>query len=177
MRTPLIALAVVAALAGVGSATAAPQGPRPGRPGPRPDGAAVQRKLLDAGLSQAQVDQIRKIHLDERKAAIRSRADLQVAKLELREMMEAPSVDQAAIAARVKQIGDLQTSLLRSRVDARLAARKVMTPEQFEKVRQMRHDGAGRDRMPHPRGPRRGEADFGDDPDMDELGDDEADAS
>jgi hypothetical protein len=45
----------------------------------------------------------------------------------------------------MKEIGELQAAALKARVDSRLALRKVLTPEQLAKMREMR---------PAPRGPR-----------------------
>jgi Spy/CpxP family protein refolding chaperone len=86
------------------------------------------------------------LHSDQQKASLRKRADLQVARIELKDLLGATTVDDKAVAAKVKELGDLQASVLRARVDGQLAFRKVLTPEQFEKLKAMRMD--------QPRGPR-----------------------
>lgn len=141
----------VGVLVVAGAVVAAAQGRpgREGRPGPevRPGRADLRAEL---GLSADQTAQIQKIRSEARKQAIRQRADLAVARLELRELMTAPTVDQKAVAAKVKEISDLQAASLKARTDEHLAMRRVLTPEQQEKMRQL-----VRERW-RERGPRRG---------------------
>jgi Spy/CpxP family protein refolding chaperone len=125
--------AAVAALAAMGSAAVLAQEPRRAR---RADRAAL---LAEIGLSDEQVAQIRKIHQQERKAAIRRNADMRIARLELEELMSAPTLDEAAIAARVKALGELQAAAFKARSDSRLAVRRLVTAEQYQKLQQHRH--------------------------------------
>lgn len=137
-------LILVGFLATAGQAFAqAPEAP-PGAPrGPRPplDRAAVKREL---GLNDEQMGQLQKLRMDQRKAAIRRRADVQLARLSLQELMQAPTVDEKAVQARVKELADLQAGALRARIDGALALRKILTPEQIEKLRQLRPERAWR---------------------------------
>jgi hypothetical protein len=67
--------------------------------------------------------------------------------------MEAPVVDQKAIDAKVEAISGLQAAGLKARTDQRLALRRVLSPEQQEKMKQLMRENRG------PRGPgRRGRA-------------------
>lgn len=142
MRVKVFA-AVAAAVVALGGAVLLAQEPRPVR---RPNRAALQ---ADLGLSDEQVAQIRKIHLQERKASIRRNADMRIARVELSELMGAATLDEAAIAARVKTIGELQTAALKARIDGALAIRRLVTAEQFQKMQQLRH-GALRARRERP---------------------------
>lgn len=123
---------VVGALVVAGTAVATAQ-ERPRREG-RPDRAAIQAEL---GLSADQAAQIEKLRVEGRKQGIRQRADLAIARIELQELMSAPTVDEEAVAAKVKAISDLQAAGLKARVDERLAMRRVLTPEQQEKMKQL----------------------------------------
>ena len=91
----------------------------------RPDPATIQAEL---GLSADQAAQLKKLRDDGRKQAIRQRADLAIARIELEEAMDAPSVDEKLVAARVKAVSDLQASSLKARTDQRLAMRRLLTP-------------------------------------------------
>lgn len=124
------------------------RGSRPGLDGPR-----LKQEL---GLSDQQLGDLRKLRLDQRRAAIRRRADAQLARLELQELMRAASVDEKAVQARVKELAELQAGALRARVDAQLAMRKLLTPEQRQKLEQLRAERP-RPRFDRPRrddGPR-----------------------
>jgi Spy/CpxP family protein refolding chaperone len=123
--------AALAALALGGSALLA-QEPRQAR---RVDRAALQ---ADLGLSDEQMTQIRKIRLEERKAAIRRNADMRLARLELEELMSAATLDEAAIAARVKALGELQAATFKARSESRLAVRRLVTAEQYQKMQQLK---------------------------------------
>lgn len=97
-------------------------------------GPARLREAL--GLTDAQVEQIRKARMEQRKATIRRRADLQIARAELHELLQAP-MDERTVAAKVKELSDLQAAALRARVDGAMAFRKLLTPEQQQKLRGM----------------------------------------
>ncbi len=142
----LLALGIAAAVAAAWPALAqgpggqGPAGPGPGPGGPRPDRprpdmAAMQREI---GLTDAQVSQLRQLEQADRKLEIRRRADLQIARMELDELFEAATVDEKAVAAKVKVIADLETAALKARVDHRLAVRKVVSAEQMQKMRMLR---------------------------------------
>jgi Spy/CpxP family protein refolding chaperone len=148
MRVRLFVAVGVLALAGV---VVAPAQERPRRPG-RPDPAAIEKEL---GLSADQSAQLKKLRAEGRKQAIRHRADLAIARLELQELMDAPTVDEKAVAAKVKTIADLQAARLQARTDHQLALRRLLTPEQREKMKQLGPRGR-RGRGPArgwPRGP------------------------
>jgi Spy/CpxP family protein refolding chaperone len=84
------------------------------------------------------MDQIEKIHLDARKAEIRRRADQEIARIGLREALEAPTVDQKAVDARIKELTDLHAASLRAHVDQMLQMKKILTPEQQAKLKELR---------------------------------------
>ncbi len=124
-------LAGVSALTLVGaSVMAAPPSDRPMAPRGRD---AVRQAL---GLTDEQAAQMRRLRDDERKEAIRRRADLAIARLELREALGAPTVDEKLVAAKVKTVSDLEAAAVRAKVDRQLALRKILTPEQFQKMHQ-----------------------------------------
>lgn len=137
MKNQVLLAVGVVALAGMAvAAVQDPQrGPRPGGPrGPR-DAAALKQEL---GLSDQQVSQLQKLRMDARKSAIRRHADTRLARLGLQEALQAPSVDEKALQARIKELSDLHAAKLRARVDAQLAMRKLLTPDQQEKLKQLR---------------------------------------
>ncbi len=117
-------------------ATTQPVGRGGGQQGP----VALKQQL---GLSDEQVAQLQKLRDDERKQAIRRRADIEIARIELREALAAPSADESLVTAKTKVLTDLQAGAVRARVEAQLALRKVLTKEQYTKLQQAR-PGPGR---------------------------------
>jgi Spy/CpxP family protein refolding chaperone len=152
-------LAAVIGVSALGAGVLLAQEPR--RADRRADRARIQ---AEAGLTDEQVTQIRKIHTDARKAAIQRRADMRIARMELRELMAADTLDEAQIAAKVKAISELQARAFKERTDSLIAVRKVVSAEQFQKLQQARREHRGRGgRGEHRRGPRGGGAPGGDD--------------
>lgn len=132
MKVILVGAGAVLA-AGAVWAAAQPAPGREGRPGP----AAIRAQL---GLSDEQAAQFHKLHAEQRKAAIRRRADTAIARMELEEALDAATVDEKAVALKLKTITDLQAAAAKARVDQRLAVRKLLTPEQYAKMKQLRQE-------------------------------------
>jgi Spy/CpxP family protein refolding chaperone len=108
----------------------------------------------ELGLSDDQVAQLQKMKADGRSQAIRRHADLRIAQGELSDLLQAPTVDEKAISVKVKQVTDLQAAGTRARIDQRLALRRVLSPEQVEKMQSLalerRREGrSGRHRGAH----------------------------
>lgn len=149
-KLAIVATGLVLCAAWGAEAAAQPVGPeaadgrgrmeRPER-GQGRDWAALRSEV---GLSDEQAAELRRLRTEERKQAIRRRADLAIARVELDEALEAPTVDEKLIATRVRAVSDLQAAELRARVDRRLALRKVLTPEQQDKLRQLQREGRER---------------------------------
>jgi Heavy-metal resistance len=130
--------------------------------GPRELGLA--RLLSDpdirqqVGISADQVAKIKQQESDFRKAEIRDRAELQVKRIELRDLLSADQPDRAAIDSKLQEISAAQLTLEKAAVDNRLNMRQALTPAQRDKLRQLmrqrRHPEAGGNAGA--RGPRRG---------------------
>jgi Spy/CpxP family protein refolding chaperone len=156
----IYALAAVGALAMAGVALAAapePQAAR-GRLARHPDMEAMQREV---GLSPEQAAQLSKMWSEQRKQSIRQRADTAIARMELEELLSAPTVDEKAVAMKVKALSDLHAAALKARIDHRLAVRRILSPEQQEKMKQLmrerfRDRGQGRERAWRRQRPGRG---------------------
>ncbi len=97
-------------------------------------------KELD--ISEKQAEQIDQLSLSHRKNIIKLKADLEIAELEFRDLMEGdPS--EADVRKKAKAISQLREKLQDLRIDHMLAVRKVLTPDQEKKLRglkkSMRH--------------------------------------
>ncbi len=140
-------LAAVLALATVGAALsqegppAPPAAPEPpfwmeadvaDEVGPMIDDPQLQEQL---GLTNEQREKLRAIGRDAMKKSIQNRAALHVKQMELNELLEADTPDRAAVDKKLREITDLQATMLRSRVDTRLAFAGTLTPEQRTKLR------------------------------------------
>jgi Spy/CpxP family protein refolding chaperone len=94
------------------------------------------RKQL--GITDAQAAKIRRQTSDFQVSQIRSRADVQADELQLRNLLTAPNPDRAAINQKLDQIGAAQLAQRKQQVDFMLAMRDALTPQQRQKLEQMR---------------------------------------
>jgi Spy/CpxP family protein refolding chaperone len=92
------------------------------------------------GITDEQAATIRKQEADFRKTAIRDRADLEVQRIDLKQLLVADKPDRAAINGKLQEISAAQLSLQKSAIDYRLTMRDAITPAQREKLRQLMRD-------------------------------------
>jgi Spy/CpxP family protein refolding chaperone len=130
-------------------------------------GQGLVRALRDpdirkqVGITDDQFAKIRQQESDFRKTEIRDRADLQVKRIDLRDLLAADKPDRAAIDSKMQDISASQLALEKSAVDFRLDMRDAITPAQREKLRQALKDhrqqrrGAGPGRPGGPQAMRR----------------------
>jgi Spy/CpxP family protein refolding chaperone len=98
---------------------------------------ALREKL---GVTDEQAAKIRQQFTDFRIEQIRNRADLQVKRIELRNLMSADKPDRAAIDKKLQEISAAQLARERAKVDFHLAMRDALTPEQRQKLQQLREN-------------------------------------
>jgi len=134
--------------------------------------------LEELGLSDAQKSQIHQTLLDTRKKNIDVEAKLKLAGIELHELTNAETPDQAKINAKISEVSKLRETLMRNGIETKLAVQKILTPEQRKKMHGSRASifGRGRHGAHHFGGPgmmRRGGFGPHDDIDAPELDEDE----
>jgi Spy/CpxP family protein refolding chaperone len=96
------------------------------------------------GLTDEQSAKLRQIMVEGRKAAIKTRADMQVQNIELRELLRADQPNRDAVLSKVQEISDLRGQMMKQRVESLLAAKSVLTPEQQQKIRTFMSERRGR---------------------------------
>jgi Spy/CpxP family protein refolding chaperone len=96
------------------------------------------------GISDAQAATIRQQESDFRKAEIRNRADLEVKRIDLRDLLAADKPDRAAIDGKLQEISAAQLVLAKAAVDHMLTMRDAITPAQRDKLRQSMRDRRAR---------------------------------
>lgn len=116
-------------------------------------------------LTDSQADRLRQILVDAEKAGVKTRADIAVRGIELRELLRADKPDHDAVMKKVDELSNLRGQMMKERIEALLAAKNVLTPEQQKKIRTFmeRRAGFGGGREPFSArregfGPRRPEA-------------------
>jgi len=87
------------------------------------------------GLTDQQADSLRKIVVDMETYTIKTGADIAVDAIDLRELLRADKPDRAAVMSKGDEISKLTSQLVSHSLDAMLAAKAVLTPEQQKMIR------------------------------------------
>jgi Spy/CpxP family protein refolding chaperone len=112
-------------------------------------------RLAALNLTQEQRDRIAGVRDTQARAMVQSRADLQLARLDLQKLLRSDTPDQNAIDAQIDRMAAIRAGMMKERVGARLQVRSILTPEQRSKLHEGRWRAGGGD-DPTPSGdPRR----------------------
>ena len=85
-------------------------------------------------LEDPQVERLRQIVVETEKANVKTRAEIEVRSIELREALRADKPDRDEILKQVQEISDLRGEMMKHNVEAILAVKAVLSPEQQKKV-------------------------------------------
>jgi hypothetical protein len=94
------------------------------------------------GLTDQQADGLRKIIIDTETFTIQTGAEIAVNSIELRELLRADKPDRTAVKSKGDQISKSTSLLISHYLDAMLAAKAILTPEQQEMIRAYLERGA-----------------------------------
>jgi Spy/CpxP family protein refolding chaperone len=78
------------------------------------------------------------------KVMIRSRADIQVKRMELAELIRAEKPDRVLIDKKLREVQDASFAAEKAKIDGRLNIREMFTPEQRQEMEKMRGEFHGR---------------------------------
>ena len=95
------------------------------------------------GLSAEQVQRLEALRSEFQKEAIRRSADVQIAELELRELLRQDPVDLVKVEAALRKLEGLRTELRLTRLKAIEQGKAVLTPEQRQKLGTLTRQTAG----------------------------------
>jgi Spy/CpxP family protein refolding chaperone len=112
------------------------------------------------GLAPEQKEKIEDIRFNFQKESIRLKADLKIAKLELKSLMSEEELDKGKIYRKIEELSNLRTKLAKNQVDKKMAIRQILTKEQLEmlkefKSRRIKREKIMQGKMRHIRPPRR----------------------
>jgi Spy/CpxP family protein refolding chaperone len=98
-------------------------------------GPFMGKRLMDLGLDEKQKDAIKDINSKVLKSAIRKRADLEIARIELRDSLDKDIVDLNAVEALLKKTESLMTDIHLLHIKAAEEIKAKLTPEQRKKFK------------------------------------------
>lgn len=108
---------------------------RTGRGGRMGRGARGMELMRELDLTREQRDRLADLRDKQARVAIRARADLATAGLDMRRLMRAENPDRAAINRQIDRMAQLRAEMAKARIAGMLDMRSVLTPEQREKLR------------------------------------------
>ena len=117
------------------------------------DGAHAKYVIDALGLDDKQSVEVKAVLLKLQKEMIQKRADIQLAELELREVLANDPVDMKAAETKVKQIASLKTDAAMMHIQGIEDVKTKLTPDQKKKLSemmQMRGMGHGKGMMDCP---------------------------
>lgn len=79
---------------------------------------SILNKLVSLGLDEKQKEAVKEIVRTTMKETIKKRADLDIARIDLRDLLDKDSVNMKAVESKLKQIGSLETDIHLSHIKA-----------------------------------------------------------
>ena len=111
----------------------------------------IMKAADELGLTDQQIDKLEELGYQHQKEMIGKQAAVKEAKLEMKELMRKDNVDEKAAMAKQEKVLQAKADIARAMLKHKLAARKVLTEEQFDKWKKMKR-GKGHLRGPGMRG-------------------------
>ena len=93
--------------------------------------------LMKLDLDATQEKEIREIRSSMMKNMIRKKADLKIARLELRELLHTDPVDMTTVESQVNKMESLRTSMILDSIKARQEIKSKLTPDQRKKLKEL----------------------------------------
>ena len=134
----LLALVLVLGMTGFGQETkpVEPQDNQNPMANQQPD--IRTNALRQLGLSREQVQQIRNMNMERKPLMDEAQKRLRIANISLDEAIYADQVNDADVQARLKELQLAQADVARIRFMNELSVRKILTPEQLTRFRELR---------------------------------------
>jgi Spy/CpxP family protein refolding chaperone len=107
------------------------------------DDHPMWKHLMSLGLDDKQQDALRAIKSKAMKDAVRKKADKQIAKIELHDLLDKDTVDMKAVEALAKKIEGLKTEMFISHIKVKEEIKALLTPAQRKQLKDMMSPGHG----------------------------------
>ncbi len=107
--------------------------------------APYKKMMEELKLTDAQKEQFEKISFETQKKQIELNAKVETAKLELRRLMMAESIDKSAIEKKMNDIAVQEVALRMNRLNAWSENNKALTPEQQKNLEKKFNASSGKD--------------------------------
>jgi len=91
----------------------------------------------EIGLSEEQVEKLRDYHYKKKKRIIKNKAEVDIIKLEIHQLLDEDEPNQDKIDAKLDKLGPLKAERAKICIQATLMARKLLTPEQRKSAKRL----------------------------------------
>ncbi len=95
------------------------------------------KNLHELGLDEKQKEAAKRITRKTMREVIKKRADMQIARLDLRDALDEDTVDMKAVESKLKAIESLETDIYLSHIKAIEEIKSILTPDQRKKLKEM----------------------------------------
>jgi Spy/CpxP family protein refolding chaperone len=114
----------------------------PQRQHKRPPKPYLELELFseELGLTEEQQSAIKEQQFQTEKEVIELRSKIEVAELELKNLLREDNPDEAEIKNKIEEIGQLKSELRWVKVQAKLGLRDLLTSEQYEKLKTLKKE-------------------------------------
>ncbi len=107
------------------------------------DDHPLWRRLMGLGLDEKQKEAIKALHSRTMKDMVKKKADVTIAGIELRDLLDKDPVDMKAVEAAAKKEASLKTEMFLARVKAHEEMKSLLTPEQRKKLKEIMESDHG----------------------------------
>ncbi len=106
-------------------------------------GPHMWKHLMHLGLDEKQQEALKALRSKTMKEMAKKRADMAVAGIELRDLLDKEPVDMKAVEAAAKKKASIQTEMFLAHVKAHEEMKSILTPEQKKKLKEMMESDQG----------------------------------
>jgi len=109
----------------------------PGMMGDHP----ILNKLMSLGLDEKQKEAVKQLVRTTLKETIKKRADLSIARIDLKDLLDKDSINMTGVESKLNQIGSLEADIRLSHIKTLEAIKVQLTPDQRKKLNEMIEEG------------------------------------
>lgn len=107
------------------------------------DDHPMWKHLLSLGLDDKQKDALKALHSKTMKEMAKKRAEMQIAGIELKDLLDKDTVDMKAVEASAKKKESLKTDMFLMHIKAHEEMKSLLTPDQRKRLKEMMEGGCG----------------------------------
>jgi Spy/CpxP family protein refolding chaperone len=107
------------------------------------DDHPMWKHLMGLGLDDKQKESLKALRSKTEKDMVKKKADMQIAGIELKDLLDKDPVDMKAVEALAKKKGSLKTEMFLAHIKAREEMKALLTPDQRKQLKEIMGPGHG----------------------------------